>query len=125
MIDFKRFEDQLANLESVTLDKWAIFHYLPMTILEFGETRIYRPIKNVALKYLDHFRSGMDPYGFGQLGKLVINEQRQPRDVVKVRVGYHDILYRRPLSRGNRHGKTSRVYCDVPVYQEAGKMLPR
>src|SRR5688500_13873500 len=92
--------------------KLHVFDHRPEFIRKLGKSWVYLPIKNVLLKDIDHLGRGMDPDGFGQCRKQIVDKQRKSRNVVQVSVADNNVAYRRSLLFRACHCKAARIERD-------------
>jgi hypothetical protein len=92
-------------------------------VLELGEARIDRPVKNVAFKERDHFFGGVDADGFGEKREMIVYEDGERRHVIHVRVRDDDVANGFVLRVGEAEGDASGIHGDAVVYEKTGEPL--
>ena len=102
-----------------------VFHDWAMLVSQFRKSRIDIVVENIALKEFDYFVGGVNANRLSQLAKKIINEDRQARDVVHVRMRDDNVANGLSLTLGQRETDAARIDTDAVVDQEARQALCR
>ena len=92
-----------------------VFHHWSIVILQIGKARIDVPIKNVTFQQADHFRRCVYAKRFLQRGVKIVDEDRQTRDVVHVRMSDDNVFNFGALLVGEGNGDTAGINCHAVV----------
>ncbi len=65
---------EMLDLKLTPSFKFAILDDGTMLVRKFGKPGIYRPIEDVPLEYLDHLTRCVNPYGFSERRKQVVDK---------------------------------------------------
>ena len=102
-----------------------IFHDVALLVTEFGKTRVDRPIKDIALKQVNDLLRGMNANWFFEHAEKVVDEDRQTRNMIHVRVRDNDVTYDAALRIREGDGDTSGVNGHTVIDEETCQPLLR
>ncbi len=106
----------MFNLKFFARAERNIFHDVATFITELRKARIDRPVKNIALKQMDYFRSRVNADRLFKHREKIVYEDRQTGNMVYVWVCNDNVAYAVALRIVNTHGNAARVDGDAVIY---------
>jgi hypothetical protein len=123
VIDGNGGDAQMRHLKFLAHGEGDVFHHITVFVLELGEARIDRPVKNIAFEQRDHFFGRVNAHGFGQEREMIVNEDGQRRHVIHVRVCDDHVADSFVLRFGEAEGDASGIDGDAVVDEKTGEPL--